>query len=579
MEPIKQEKEFQIDKLIKVLSSSSKEFIILSAIPDEKSNSIVSSIINICVDHNRIPNWTSLGSINSNDCALDIRNVIFNNLDDKLLKDNNESFYKRKILAPKIKKKVDKLYRYKVNYSEEIIKNNKNVIWPVLTTISSFGVALGVPMFSTLLLRQNEIINGAENNAGALGEKFFIAFLTISIIFIIASIIAMFVSLANTIKKNRKDYVTNLLYLEFEKIIDKYFYSKNENNEKAKYRKFRFQEKYIFFYSDLDVNSPNYVEHLHLLNVLSKMNCQCVLVFDEKITDDKAKIVYKGIIDPLKTEIISFDKYKNSANIKSLINFIIYQVTLISGLSGNNLMRNHSLFINGLYRFVDLSTSNEQLLKLIESLKIIIGKNKNIKIDQKFIPYFVHLFILCIIKSLNIELYENIYYDLSTTGILSDKVLENNLAQTLRLQDVFNKNFNIYNQFALYFEFINFFDEIENLRELILHSQHSKYDVKLTDDEWFEKINKLFKNKGYQEVENKYPEWFDYAVSMNDSDTLYIKRIKNIDKEKTFTLEVNSLLEKAKKVSIDYLIIIVFEHRLTYQLTDNKYELLTDFLI
>ncbi|MDE6289761.1 MAG: hypothetical protein K2L64_03265, partial [Ureaplasma sp.] len=350
LDQIKQEKEFQIDKLIKVLSSSSKEFIILSSIPDDRSNSIVSSIINICVDHNRIPNWTSLGSINSNDCALDIRNVILNNLDDKLLRDSNVSFYKRKILAPRIKKKVDKLYKYKVNYSEESIRNNKNVVWPVLTTISSFGVALGVPMFSALLLRQDEIINGTENNAGALGEDFFIGFLALSITFIVASIIAMFVSLANTINKNRKDYVTNLLYLEFEKIIQKYFTISNEHNDKIKSRKFRFQEKYIFFYSDLDPNNQNYTEHLHLLNVLAKMNCQCVLVFNEKITEDKVKLVYKGIIDQQKTEIISFDKYKNSANIKSLINFIIYQITLISGLSGKNLMRNHNLFINGLYR-------------------------------------------------------------------------------------------------------------------------------------------------------------------------------------------------------------------------------------
>lgn len=572
------DKDLQIQKLIKLLASNEKKFIFLTNIPQEKSNFILNNFIDVFVDNEKIPEWTWVSMINMDECIINVKKLILINIsDDELEKNKTNSFIHKKVLAPIIRKKVEKISNAKAKYYNEDEKKSKNLFWPILNTISSFGMGLGVPLFSALLFRQEQIINGTDGKGG-IGVPFFYGMIALAISLIILSLVTMIIGLANTIIKNKEEYISTLSHKKYLDILKKYFILENNNdNEKNKFNKYKFKitKKFIFFNTNGNIHSEYYSDYIKLLNVIIKMNSKVVLTFEENLSLADKRTT-RNIVSNDETSIVNFEKYKDNINIKSLFNFILYQITILTGVSSRTLINHYPLFINAIYRFIDLSSSNEQLISLIKTLKRFIGFNHNVKILKQEIPYFVHLFSLSVLKSIDTVTFEQLYNNLSNKGYFSEEITKKTSFQLLRLDEVFERSFVLFQTNSLFFKFKDFFNYNINLKSMIETNQLNKHII-IDKINWIRKIKEHSLERNFDEQAPIKP--FDFIFINDQKEKLAAKYIYLMSQETKIIKEIDNALLVAKENNINYVILDVYDTRLYYHLIDGFYELILDLFL
>lgn len=574
------DKDLQIQKLIKLLASNEKKFIFLSNIPTEKSNQILNNFIDVFVDSEKLPEWTWVSIINMDECINNVKTLILINISNEELEKNSETtFFQKRILAPFIRRKVEKISNTKAKYYNEDEKKSKNLFWPILNTISSFGMGLGVPLFSALLFRQEQIINGSYGKGG-MGISFFYGMIALSIALIILSLVTMIIGLVNTILRNKEEYISALSHKKYLSIIRKYFILDNSHIQKPRNKfiekhRFKIVKKFIFFNTNANIDSEYYLDYIKLLNVIVEMNSKVVLTSPDNISLLDRRTT-RNVVNKNEIALVNFEKYKDNINIKALFNFILYQITILTGISSRILINNYPLFINAIYRFIDISSSNEQLISLIKTLKQFIGYNENVKISKQEIPYFVHLFALAVLKSVDVVTYEHLYDDLTNKGYFSEKIRKNTHFQLLRADEIFEKSFLLFQTNSLFFKFKDYFHHNTNLKEMIEENQLNKHIV-IDKINWMKKIEEHSVDRNFEIHETIEP--FDFIFINDQKEKLAAKYIYSISQETKIISEINEALLTAKKYNIHYVILDIYDTRLYYRLIDGFYELIFDLFL
>ncbi len=569
---------YEIDKLIKTLSIVNTDTVFLHDVPHDEEEHVLNTLMYCAIDKKLLPSWTSVSYPSVSDSVINIQNIILENISDAALEEKQEHAlnYKKKIIAPRIRRKIDEISTIKTRELRQTKTKSKNLILPVLSTVSSFGIALGVPLFSALLFRQASIIEGI-NGQGSLGVVFFFSMIGIAITLISLAVFSTISILALTVIKNKKELIADSVSTEFHKIIKKYFYLETDNiSAKEKKRKIMISRRFVFFYTQIDENHPSYLEFLSLLNIIQELGSKSFLIFNKRINPDDRNL-YKNELDKAKVDYVNFGKYKTNMNTKQITNFILYQITLLTGLSSRTLLNKYKLFTNSLYRFLDESSSNMHVLWLLYNMKKMIGSDVSITINKQSIKYFEHLFTICVLKSLNHELFKQIIESLSNNGLISEEVKKNYLFQTLNVEQVFKENMHVYRSESLYFRLLELSSYDLNLKSMIKSNLFKPFAV-LDKSKWETEVNASMNSKGYTLSDSIVIEPFDLVWTAEDNKEVVAKYIFDISEDFDVLASMKELLVKAKSKKINYVIFNLYEHTLKFQLIDKEYELIVDFL-
>lgn len=585
--------EFQLEKFVKKVSNINDTRVgVIYGLNHIDSSKIMRDIIELSIDNKYLPNWTSISEADHFEFTNDIKNLLLENVrvenlsNTKIQKRKRKWSLRQNLLVSYVKYRINEVNQVRERISEKVSGKSRNIFWPVLTTVSSFGMAMGVPLFSTLMFRQEQIIDGyGPDHKGALGQSFFDGILVLAIFLIAVAIAATLANLINTIVSNSREYAWKNIDKVFEKLIKTFFITPEEqaNIDKlgwfkrfmAKW-KFLIKNRYFFFYTDLDPSSKDYEEKLNLLKILQK-NGSSVIYSVTNMQDLDVKRITRNILNDDNSVIFRLNEYKNSVNIKNLVNFIFYQITLLSGISTKKLMRDYPLFVHALYRFIDNSISNKQLLDLCIILKFLVGENSKILIPSANIDYFVDLFVLSVLKGLEPVVFGRLLNDIINYGMPSKGVSDNSMYQNLRIDELLNSNLIKYQSNSILFTFKEFMNRSLNLKKLVYSEGFLNPEINSKEQE-LEEIKKALSYRGYQEVTGFNNPNYDGVFRSEYNEEIYLKFLSNkvLQDDHDLLKVLSKILDEAKTDKISSFIIDLFGVKYFYQMIDYRYELIPE---
>lgn len=567
---------FELDKLIKVFSYSQSKIIFLYDINSKDSSTMYNCLSSLVIPAEKLTSWSSISMMSINDSVFNINKVIESNID----ADQNKNFYKTKFLIPKIK---NKLHDIEISSNKTLSKNlNKHrFIIPVMSTLSTFGIALGVPLFSALLFRQNEIINGSDGK-GQLGIPFFYGMISLAIILIILAISSMIVSLIFTIRQQRKEIANNLIVANYEKIINKYFYSENDKiSNRAKRHKILIKHQYLIFFNNVSTTSQSYYDFLSFMRILNKLNCHVCLCFEESLTKEHINKM-SHLMPDTELEYIDYKKYKTNFNAKLILNFILYQISLLTGLSSRLLISKYKSFANIIYRFLDASTTNTQLLEFLYTIKKLLGDNSSTLVPKKYIPYLIDLVTLGVYQILDPNSYEKTCNDIINYLDFSNESMNNQYFKFLNIINMFNKNLLIYKKQSLVFLLPSFLNNELSLKLIIENDEDLKNNISTTqpviinnDSESIINAISKFKSNGFEQIEHSIED-VDFVFQKDDTFVYYKIYDSNTNVDNIF-LSIKSFFEFINNKQVNYVMLNLFGNNILLQLFDSRYEIILDY--
>lgn len=566
---------YEMDKLTKTLSVASNNTVLIHQIPKHQTNELIRILSYTSINPKYLASWTSVSMLTPQEVIRNIENTVLENITEEAIIEHQEPNinYKIKKLAPKVRKKINYITNIKEHNRKE--STTKNIALPVLATVSTLGISLGVPLFSTILFRNEQIINGI-NGEGKLGLVAYLFLISFAISLIILAVSSTIASLVLTIEKNKKIILATSLHSIYEKFIEKYFYfEKDDISESEKRKKFLIKRKFLFFYDSIDEKSTNYFESISLLKVIKKLGSKNFLMFDKKVSPED-KNIFKNEFDVSIMEFIDFSKYKTKINNKRIFNFIMYQITMITGLSTRLLLNKYKFFSNALYRFIDESSSNLDVLLLIYNIQKMLGSNQDIKITGPSIKYFAHLFNICVLMVINNNLFKDLLEAIVEKGYIDTSIKKDYLYSALKIDELLDENMLMFKHNSLYFRLANFTSFDITLREMISKEAFQKEQLR-TKEEWKNDISADLSKRGLIEVQlNKYED-FDWCWRTEDQKMMVVKYIDDSLKISVLSY-IDQLLKIAKTKQMNYLMFILYDRTIKFQLFDREYESTLEFL-
>ena len=579
--------EFPLERLSKQLNSDNKRVVALYGLEEEQAPDYLNQIKELNQENINIAAWTMPAPASKEELSEDIKATLLVNTTTSNLKNiKSKNFINaifKKIHTNRIRRKINEYQPYKQENSK-----TKTLLWPVISTVSSLGLALGVPLLSVILFRQDAIIYGTENaegvNSGALGETFYIGMITLAVSLIVLGAFSSILGLIVTIIQNKKAYNWTNVSENLQKIINKYFvlqtsvdYYKNLTwRHKISYKfKFVIDKDYTFFYTNVDPNGDDYSEILELMKILNSLNNNIIYCLQNVNYIDDIRI-FKNIFPTGKTRIIRMNTYKNGSNIRIMTNFMISQIKQITGLDIQTLSRKYPYFINALYKFIDKSTSNDQFLGALLMLKKFVGKISNSSgLNDNVEKYFIDLFCLSIFNGLDNAGFQMLYRDLSLYGDISDQLRQNDNFVSLKIYEIINRNLIEYETNSIFFKLKDFMIGVATLKNISKAvSVNTKTEINIPVDKQY--ITSILENRGYKNIENDKPLNYSMKFISNFNDSLYVKFGEISDNNSSGLVYLESILKRAKEDQISAIIIDIYGMKMYYQKIEDHFELISN---
>ncbi|EDU67104.1 conserved hypothetical protein [Ureaplasma urealyticum serovar 11 str. ATCC 33695] len=572
--------DLEIEKLTKTLVSKNKRVVALYGVPENASYKLMNDLISLM--DVEIPNWSSISSATEDQCINDIKNFLLSNAsleNFKNLPSNSPliNWWKKRRLNTVVKKieEINSAFA-----DREITSRSKIFLMPVLTAFSTLGTTLAVPLISVTFLRGDAIIN-------LWGKSGYIAFLSLLFSLVIAVIISAFVALFSSLKNNKRNYIVSNMTEGFKRIYDKYFIDGNSEeriNAKVTFysrflerSKLVVQNNYSFFYDVVDINSEQYPKMLKYFKTLNQLNN--TVIFDAsgfKYLDERK--IFRNIIDPEKTNVVRLDRYKTKTSGRRLKNFIFYQLSIIANVNTRKLLQKFPFFVNSLYRFLDYSEKNTELLTLLLDLKKHASKTQ-VPLDDESQLFFVDFFTFVVFKALDESGFETLINDLTVYGRPSEITKKNITYNSLKLDYIINRNARNFGQQALLFNLLDYFDETGN-KNIFNELGNSNKNMIFSKNHQLSLANEALSKKGFTKREiDLNAHWCDALYSnLHDDEDMFVKVIEikeNID----VLSALDEVFVRAQNENVKNLLIYVFNVKMLYCLIDNEYELVNESII
>lgn len=570
--------EIEILNLIKLLEGSENKIVCVYGKKDgQKKSKTISALIKYKQnDRDLSSTLTPIKAGTDKNFLLDInslvnKNAVIENLpsiENKKFKWFRNIFRKRKV--EKCTSEFLTIQQW-VERREKVEKSSKMLL-PVLSTISAFGISLGVPLLSLALFRFQEIVD-------ALSIAFFYSLVAICCTLVVFAIITTVYSLSYTIITNKKTLVISNLIESLSKFILKWFDVDpeifNRLDKKAKRKalknknRFKITTFYNFFYNELVVENDHFLQDMDLMNIIYALKNN--VFFITTISNDyNFKFVDR---DDLNSNIVAFDisTYKNRHNYQSLVSSILNNITSFTGINAKRLFVSNQLFANNIRFFLDQSESNYDFLNLLNNInKYLSFSGKELASNENVLKYFVDIFSWVIFMSLEKENFLNFSYELSAT--LECNWKENNLFKNLKIERTLLRNLAEFGSNSIIFNSQYIFQE-KNFKEVI--SAIANYSSK-DDDYSFSEVEENILKRGFVKENNFVDNDFDMLYINQYSEKLFVKKMTHEDTENLFN-RLSYLKSEGTKKSARF-ICIEFESKCVFfQNNLDVYEILEDF--
>ncbi|WP_031489236.1 hypothetical protein [Ureaplasma canigenitalium] len=574
--------ELEIEKLTKTLVSKHKKVVALHGVSEQNTYKVFNDLINLM--DVEIPDWSSVSTASEEQCISDIKNFLLANVSIKNFKNlPGDGFllnwWKKRRLKT-IMGKLDELETIHQNKENNV--RTKSIFLPILTAFSALGTTIAIPLISVTLLRIEPIIE-------VWGISAFQAIMGFCFTLILMVIFSIFVTLINNVKNNKRDYILVNTAKTLMDIYNNYFTNSMSNAYEEKTTIFgRFFERsklvinnnYVFFYDSIDTVNSKYTNILKYFKVMNDMDNTVVFDASSFIYIDERKI-FQNVFDNDKTELSVFSRYKTKSNGRRLMNFIFYQLSLIANINSKRLLANSPTFVNVLYKFLDYSKTNQELISLLLDIKNHCEK-REMTTDNESQQYFVDFFSLLVFKALDETGFEHLLNDLSIYGRpCGVKNNENYIA--LKIDQILNNNVNTYKQASFVFNLQDFFIDRSSTSKNI-YSDLTKLNKSITFsvDKQLDSITNSLRGKGFNvandEGEQLGNHWYNKKYVSTSEEIIYVK-VLELNEEKTYVDELNKILEQALVNHVKNLIIIAYNIKIIFRNINNAFEIVNEILL
>ncbi|MCV3743401.1 hypothetical protein OF377_00675 [Ureaplasma sp. ES3154-GEN] len=573
--------ELEIEKLYKVIHSKDKKVVALYGEGDEKVYQILNDMI--VLSEPNLPEWSSISTAHEERLIEDIKGFLLANTTlgnfKYWEKETKLALWWKKRRIAKVVRQIDEIDNA-VN-KKEIQSRSRVYLIPIITTFSTIGATIAVPLISIVFLRTKEIIE-------VWSRQGFIGIVAALFTLIGAIILSNLISLFNNLRANRRDLLVYNIDKTLNNIYKKYYFEErhttSEYDPNSIYDRFMHSSKmvinkhYTFFYDTVDTSNITYSKLLKYIKTLNSFNNTVIFnVSFFKYLDERK--VFRNLIEEDKRLIIRLDKYKTKTSSRRIMNFLSYQLSTISNINLRKMINTFPYFVNSIYRFIDYSSSNNQILSLLLDVKKFASRNEEFILSKLAQYYFVDFFHLLVFKALEPTDFETMLSDILIYGRPREAIRSSKYYVQLKLNDILNRNVSLYKNIGFilnmndYFvEDIdkNIFADFEKFGEKAISQTYNKHDqIKALNNAL------VLKNYTLQEIADDLAERYDALYKNNQDEDIFIKVISH-SKEVSFISELEDTLKQASNDDIANLIIVCYNKHLYYRLIDGEYEIVNE---
>ena len=485
-------------------------------------------------DHFKVQYINNKGvySVNNETIVKTLSDSLKTNLENWINTKHNSLIRKiKKIKINRIIKKINNLEKYNVKIHSS---NKMKMLFPILTTITTIGTSIGTPILSIALLRHKEIIDTFGTN----GYYFLVAFCTVAIFFGIVSVIFY---LATSIITSRHELLANNLIDGYKKLLVKHFLLPNQNkvNTKKTRRKIPIQIFSNYYFNEMSVNDKNYWNIMDLLMIHNAIGNNVSITISIKEFYELKNIFNDSWGKSNNYFVFNVASYKNGHNKEKIIDFLLSRISNDFDYDFINLYKKHDMFKNYLDAFYEQSDNNLQIMNVLNTFKASNLKQIDKKKISKHIDYFVDLFFIYLIKSLDFYTYD-LLMDSFTHNLTIPKDIESKY-NLIKFKNFFTKNLIKFKENALLFKISNL-KEDEIINQLEIEDNNSAKEI----------LKEFLENNNFSKQSSKSDN--EYYVN-NSNEKLMIHKIKDIENIDNIFDLLSEIMNKASDKKISYLII------------------------
>lgn len=466
-----------------------------------------------------------------------------------------------------IKRVIKKINGLETTWKKSFYSNKTKMIFPVLTTISTIGTSIGVPILSISFFRQEQIINTISWNG-------YIGILSFCAILIGIGIISVISYLFTVMFVNKKDYLFQNLSDGYAKLISKYFILPSQDINKVRNvkRKIQIKKSYNLFYNEVNYSSSHFDEYMKLIMILHALNNNVIFTLNVNDKFDFKQTFSNQWGASNNYGIIDVESYKVGYSIDHIISFLLNELSKSIDFDINNLYRKNKKFAFVINTFCEMTTYSLQLVEFLNNCKKIFEKNFTnlINSHKNTIDYILDLFTIIAFKSLNSYDFLKFVEKIENEFEISEKLCET--YSSLKIKEVLIDNWNKYGINSLISNLNNVYEDTDffsssdlnlNIRKNDFNKQEAKI-MSFFNNKKFEKTNdKKIKNSLMELINNQDEKAIIFSVDFNKQNFNIFDEIKLIK-------------EKCLKEDFLYLAINLGDNYLIFQQTIGKYQLLAN---
>lgn len=433
-------KEIEIKKILNNLSQTVKKIYIVYGFEGTNKTRFIQNLFDYNLTPESTRTWIRDYDLTEENLLIDIKNIIQLNLTEE-----NCTLNKNKLFAiKKAKKEIDELCNFILDKEKS---ENSKLLWPILNTISSFGLSLGLPLLSLAFFRTTQIIE-------EFGSWLFYLIICMCFSLIFFALGSTLTYLGIVIKTNKSDKKTKKPKLLIEKYLGKWFSSgmfKNTTN-------------YNLLYSSVKTGTVSQ-RNIDYIKIINSLNNNLFIPIDIETNFD-----IKALLNKYKTKEflpMNSEQEKLKSFEPQTLDFILNTIYKIYGIKINNVIKSNILFLNAVKKFVEVSTTNYQIIKFFNYVKQFTNAiDKEIRIKNNIQNYFLDLLSICIYKMLDPDSYNIFELKLSKNYDFNDIVKNNLLFNSLKIEDILNKNISKFKTDSFVFYINNILYDTELLTKL-----------------------------------------------------------------------------------------------------------------
>ncbi|MBD5445748.1 MAG: hypothetical protein HDR31_00330 [Mycoplasma sp.] len=469
-----------------------------------------------------------------------------------------------KYLIKKILKKINAL---ESNWKKSFYTNKTKMIFPVLTTISTIGTSIGVPILSISFFRQEEIIK-TISWGGYIGVLSFCAIL------IGIGIISVIAYLFSVVFVNKTDYLVQNLSDGYAKLISKYFLllSQDETKTKGVKRKIRIRKSYNLFYNEIYYSDSHFNEYMKLIMIIHALNNNVTLTLNINDKFEFKQIFSSQWGSSKNYMILDVESYKVGFSNNHIVSFLLSELSKSLDFDTKNLYRKNKNFSFIINTFCEMTTHSLQLVEFLSACKNLFKNNlTNLLNNKTEMSFLLDVFSLISFKALNSFDFSKFVQKLQNEFELTQSISETYSA--LQIKQILASNWNKYglNSLAqnlgnLLNEQKDFFSSNSNLPSL------RKNDYEKQENE----IINFFTKKDFEKTSTKKVKTSSFEMVNKIGDEVSVFSLNYNNEDFNVFDEIKKIKEKCMKEDILFIAINLGDYYLIFQQKVGKYHLISN---